>query len=1646
MPFTQTQSTILKAIEEELTVLRNFKENKENESHHLSDLIGSEKSKDLLNKTKNLQKIKDLEENDGIQVINSILKLFPNLKKQLATLRKSLNEIKATFEKSDDNGKKQLIKDNRNNEIITVYLRVLHNKNLISNLEKFKSLTDIIGQNEVLNYVQILQKKFSEQGSSGQISFIHLNNIFDKDTETELKRLNNKTTKVVKPQPISSSFTELKEQPPSVSVNMSTSSTSPLEETFTAPTSNLPTTDSGSISSSNVTNSKSKEKKLNVVDDLFKELTEKKTLIRELYSEITSLKTRLEQLSQPKSQETSTTTKGLEKILSTLNDRRNTEFDKQLLERENSIKELKLKLDKETELLQKQIDEKSELIASLENDKKTLTEKTESLKSDLEDNIELKKQYEQNNTELTNLQEKLLIQTEESNSKQEKLTSPQDQLSELQSNNSSNQLKIPELTKELNELKISNEADKKIIQALNKQKDEKTKELNQLQEQLESQEAFKTEIDSLKKSSKTDAETLSVLRDEKEKLNIDLNDAQAALENLQLDITKLNDELDKLRTNNSSNQETISKLTNQIEGLSEQLKAKNQEIKALTEQHQQKITSAQNALEESKIELTRLQNLLAQEGDKINKLEEKKYKDGQQLTSLNNSLKETIDNLDQAKKTLAESQKNANEFSDENKKLKKELETIEKSDSALQIKCDTLEKNIEEKNTQINVLTTKINETQQQLENNKEVENLNRKITKLENTIQSLEKQLQDKENRMPTEDAPLKTSSLPFDNFDFFHNQVNSSSPNFNLDSGVPHSTSPFSSTSSSPENDTSGFDEEQGSIKDRVPRSQRSQSATNLMAFSDDERDSLNSSIAEEELENPDLTHSAPNGNIPMPTQEQQDADALAQIKTGVINAFREENHAEIEQAFTKKFSEIATQAAEILFDGSIGTELSEFEDELRKISVVKIKNLVSELSNKSELLNRTIDKIHLDGLTTLTYLEEVKNSASFIFGTLKTGQKPFKDHITDVGRDLLINLCIENLQTSKRDKLLEDAKTLLKEKASDNNLEPADHAETIQKAAEELTKKILDDEDNLKNILEDAKASYVTNNMNLLEASEQKLLGQLQQKIDPTFGHYFPNVHLEPILEKINHDEDLSEDEIQKLPSELQYANSEEDFTSGLQAHYPHLHIDISRDKFEKIRSLLRIKALKVIIPTLPADENTMKLNAEEWLKEKLKIVTDKSISLKLDTKQQKKLDNEFHKLFSLTPLEDMAVTHKSVDELKEELKKLHGLKIKSTGKRFKAFSEIEIKLKEYPNLVDEYEVFKANLNNSLPLNFPIIDSNRRPNLNDTQLKVLLDKINHRLENDVSKWTLLNSNNIAKEITNDIFTDNANQFGTDKETIQTLVSNTLEILYKYHDLAETLNKREQWKTDIKSLYAFIQNLESFNGKIDIRVAKLENMSFLKKNDVNNNPGDVYLPHSCSIIPNTDIANKAQPRPPSPNFTIKSDGFYKQNALNVEETVTFEQTLSSNEKRTWSVTRTDDKCLAYATHKPWKDAGNNIKDRMNYETTYSKEVSFAQMIHAVNSFKEGSLCTLQFGKCSSDMEKKLRLFIAAYNELRNNKGPILVAASNPNLKMKREDIDAAKNEIKDKLNLYASELADTSKKLKDDTISHQIIRSRGC
>ncbi len=1077
-------------------------------------------------------------------------------------------------------------------------------------------------------------------------------------------------------------------------------------------------------------------------------------------------------------------------------------------------------------------------------------------------------------------------------------------------------------------------------------------------------------------------------------------------EESKLKIIKLKDELANLRTNDSSKQEEISELTNLLDELN---KLKSQQEKLISE----------------------LQSQLISKNAELKGLFDQHSVNDKLITNLKNTISIYKNELTVAKEAIAT--------------LNEKLETKQKDDSNLKVDHAKLGTELSEKILELNKIQTELKSTKEQLE-----EARAKNITQGGLTMPGTQTDLIDFENPMPNQDHPDHKANFPDENGSSSgHSSRHSSSNSHASSENINSLLNPLFSHNQNPSSEDEAFTE-QHSLRTNSSNS----SLTRSYSLPNFAKPSVSATTLAQRPTVPIINPKNNGTTMTRPEQPDAQVDNTSSIhERGVINAFNEEHHEEISQAFRAEFSRIATAAANTLFNGNIVTnsDLPTFKNELDEKANEEVKRLILALSksNKKELLSGIIEKIHSDGLNHATYLEEVKNSASYIFGTLSVAQQNYKEHIADIGKNLLINLCVEKLETEVKVNLPQMAKRELENKIITNRLLPIEqHTETIKIAAEELVTKILET-NNIKAIIRAAK-TRATDNLNLLEASTQKLQEQLEQQVDQTFDHYFPIVHLNPIFQKIKDGEVLSEEEIQKIPSELQYADTPEDFALGLTANYSHLKFfPISKDVFDKSVLILRKNALSPINQTLINNDELVDLSAEAWLEKKLELVTDKSIALELNKKQQKDLDNKFYKLFPLSPLEAMAVTHKSVDELTDELEKLHGLKVNATDRLYKIFAEIENKLKEYPNLIKDISLFKEYLNIQLTHAFPenkikwSVNSNKWK-VNENETKIILAGINRRLGDDISKWNLFNHANdkLAEEIARDISTYpifiNSNFELAD---IKKLVTNALRVLYKFPNLKDILNKREQWKTDIKSLFAFTEKLRpnsQFSEEIEKRKDILEDLLALKQLDAEEQtvviPKGVYIPNKCRIIPNfqSDPSDTYQ-------FDVQANIFYKQKALAPNETVTFAQKLENEKICKWSATHSADKCLTYKIEKKF----------FRRKKSYIQEISFAQMIHSVNSFKNAKTCTLNFGNCSDAMKEKLYLFAHAYNELRRDNGPqkgprIMCHMKNPP-DMDKDKITKAKEEIKTKLNLHGEELADTSEKLKDDTISHKTIRSRG-
>lgn len=804
----------------------------------------------------------------------------------------------------------------------------------------------------------------------------------------------------------------------------------------------------------------------------------------------------------------------------------------------------------------------------------------------------------------------------------------------------------------------------------------------------------------------------------------------------------------------------------------------------------------------------------------------------------------------------------------------------------------------------------------------------------------------------------------------------------------------------------------------------------------------------------------------------ENQTNTKKLINHAKGVINTFKEENHEEINQAFTAEFVRIASTAANILFNENIvdNPDLPTFKDELNKKANEEAKDLISALSKSNEkiLLLGTIKKIHIDGLNYATYLEEVKNSASFIFETLRVGQKNYKDHIADIGKDLLKNLCIENLQTEEKANLIETAEKTLATKVTDANLEPTEHAETIKTAAEELVTKLLET-NSIKDLIDQVSNNLIVGT-NLLEASKQKLQEQLDQQINQSFRHYFPNIHLDPILEKISKNnallandpqklliEDvLTEDEKLMFPPELQYAETIKEFISGLRVQYPHLpfNYEIDENSFNGLRLMLRKKALSAINQSIPEGNDIIDLNAETWLEKKLQLITDKSVSLELIKlgKEQANLLNELSSSLQVSTFYDIAITRKTIPELTQEIEKANKAQSSAAEQISQIFKEIESKQTAYPKLIDDEAIagFSANLNQHLENSSIALD------VNNEQAKILLMGINQRLKKDINKWEFFDNITLQREITNDILA-NPNGFTFDETDTEKLIHHALLVLRNNYP-NDTVKKREQWLKDITLLHIATRQLLAFSQKIEINKAKFLDLKELKEQNpasqaLNEKIDDVYLPKSCSIVANSlDSSFAARQSVEHESFKIDTI-FYKQNALKINQTLTFSQALPNKKEQNWSVFRIDDTRLVYQTHKSWLDViksvipstDNLMYVRSNNDKQFNaeEEVLFTQLTHAVNSSKS-KICKITISKnCPKRKEKFIRCFIDNHNKNKSEAEPILECPDNDTLKMHKEDKVHMENTIRTASNLHAKELENANKQSNELVNRH--IRPRG-
>lgn len=1186
----------------------------------------------------------------------------------------------------------------------------------------------------------------------------------------------------------------------------------------------------------------------------------------------------------------------------------------------------------------------------------------------------------------------------------------------------------------------------------------KTAELSQLQDQLESQEKFETEIDELKKSFGKAEKNISTLNDEKENLNKNLNDAQLILQNSELEITQLKAELGQLRTNDSSNQEEISKLEEQLDALN---KLKSQDKESIEKLQQRMIEKNNNV---TQLEAEKKQN--EKELVALNKT----------LETLNVALKTTKDNLseiraqlDQVNEALSQSQKSTTELSIDNKKLKYEIEKLQKIDSDLQKKYDTLKGTSQKKAAEIYALMNRNQEIQVQLESSKqEIEELKSKITIAEQFTQSLEQQLQelkDKENRMPSQDTP-------FDEKPLIDLNLNDGNKNFTEIHSIHHPSSSSSATSSPAHTPDSSSDPLIFfSNPDSLSEKDSGLAGLTSSSLNHSSNSSLNRShslpnLWEKPAENLEQQPLVPiNGDIPMPlTQEQQQIDNLIldpEFKNHLTSALAVQlkNHYQI--AFLNnnidisqlKFTKSEINKFELLVNSTVTRLLNDADTkEEIKAALIHIVSQAEEAEKIGILSPEAAANNFLDLFKPSynAFQADYEECCTII-------KKTFDDNKTNAQQyAALLKLCGDHLLNEEAQ---EPAKnhiiSKLKADLTAINVNPEKYREEIETIASSLVAEILNSK-NILGALEKAQANNPSSN-NLIDDIKQILSDQSDEKVKNTIAAYFAHIFIDHILEKINHGEMLSNDELQKIPSALQYADTEEEFITGLRVKYFYLPANFKdklyHDTFKKLRLQLRKNALSAIKGTLP-DELISDFTSEVWLEQQLQLITGKPTKLEhieLE-KDQKNLLNDLDSALHLSTFYGIALTPKSRAELEAEIEESNRAQLAAAGQANELLAEIEKKQKEYLEINNDpvpgfLQKIKEETNTEILRFTP------------EGAKKLFNAIDAHLLN-VGKWDYFNAKVFKyklKDITNELLATIPN-YDYEKDSIEKAIKYAIGFLCEKNS-KDKLHKEQILKA-IALFYASTKRLSTFNAEIVRRKVKIGNLSKLKDKkdrEVQTTTGNssaeytgIFLPHNCTIIadsfdPNLEVSANSE-------FNMLVDTFYANNAMKVGQTITFKQKLNGGKSKEWSVTR-EANSFSYNTSS-WvdrlKNVGNRIRNKIDPFTssqlsTKDEAVTYAAFQHAVASNK-GPVLTLSIGEnCSVAKEKYIRLLIERFNQspsVNGQKTTILID-DNDKLKIHKDAKAAMKNEI-DIKNSPSKELGKAAKQ-SDEALNRHTTTLRG-
>ncbi len=1291
----------------------------------------------------------------------------------------------------------------------------------------------------------------------------------------------------------------------------------------------------------------------------------------------------------------------------------------------------------------------------------------------------------------------------------------------------SNKLKArkTELQNEIDTLKESSEKAAKNISTLNAEKEKLSGDLEAARQALQQSvyeiTRLKSEHDELIANGSKSNEEIATLKDKISLLEEKAKDQEISIKDLTSQIKVKADELNLLV-------QLKQQATNRLASLN---------LEKLEQDSRTQVLELQNELAEKTGNIKKLDKEKKQLAENLSFLNKNLDNLKVELQTTKESLTKSHGELDKANKKLTQSKEEAGKLSNDNNKLKLDIEIYRNPHSELEIKYASLEQDIKEKNAEIKNSKDQIIALSQQLESHKqEVESLATRLKEAEQNTQSLEEQLQelkkDKENKvMPNQDVPIEARLIDLStseddktpqrvsetNSDSALSssptpsspQTSSSSLNLQLsdrnssvdqgDSGLfnPLSSNPNTYSSEPIINNPNLKQPVRTSPFSPPPYLHRSQSSPALNKANEERNGAFIGTNSRENLTTlgstggiTDPTVSTKitpiNTGTSMPTQEQQIENILSS------NEFKEEFKAALTIKFDNDYEEVLKGSASVL-GAALTHDLLNFDREKSKRQDLVDQTFTELLTHSNDLKNKLLilnDESRSQSL-------DLKQRAERLVEALANPPQrvnPFSDLLGDFPNILpnaiadnkanaqayvaLLKLCDEQILSPQMKQFASNyIQNQLANGLTAININPEEYREGIINTASRFVNEIL----NPRNMLEALEAAKVSlpNSSNLLQSTKDILSKQCDAKIKSIIEDNFAHIFIDGILEKINNGVELSADEIQKLPPQLQYADTVNDFELGLKSEWPNLNYfnasaALRKKCFRTARSLLRIKALGPLTQLNPEEllEEINNYDAEAWLTTKLQLVTGKSVNLELVQleKEQKNSLNELSSSLHLSSLYDIAITGKSIPDLIQEIEKVSKTQLSAAEQVSQIFQGIDTKQAAYPELKDDQKFvdFVDNLNQP-----PEEQDKALPKINADQATILLMRINQELAKN--KWAFA-YNKTEKEIISDSLVNISQQeiFNFTKDESKELIVLAWKVLCKNPNddlkkikqwlkltlekreqgLKDTLKKREHWLKDITLHYIATKELLAFSKKIEKNKAKFIDLKELKETNPessgsNEKISDVYLPTSCTIVANSSDPNFAAHLPVEDESFKIDTIFYKQNALEKNQTLTFSQTLTNKNEQTWSVSRIDDTRLVYQTHKSWLDSVKNLRLSADNLMTYvrsnndkqfnaEEEVLFTQLTHAVNSSKN-KICTITLPKnCPKRKERFIHCFIDNHNKNKSDEKPILECRDNDKLKMHKGDKVNTMNKIKNTSTLNAKELKNANKR------SNEVVNRR--